>query len=63
VLLFAVSGLSVSWLAIVQPESLFKALVGLRAQDIMHDRPPLSQHVPELKTESKATLKELRAKF
>jgi hypothetical protein len=35
----------------------------LHPQDIMHDRPPLSQHVPELKTESKVTLKELRAKL
>merc|ERR550514_1153733 len=30
----------------LQPEKLFKAIVGLRAEDMMHDRQPLSQHVP-----------------
>ena len=45
-----------------QPQDLYKGLVALRAEDIMRDLPPLSQHVPELRAESRSRLKAHRMK-
>ena len=46
-----------------QPEDLYKAIVGLHAEDIMYDRPPLSQFAPESRAESRARLEEIRSKL
>ena len=45
-----------------QPPDLYKGLVGLRAEDVMLGLPPLSQHVPELRAQSRGRLKAMRAK-
>eukprot|EP00747_Dinoflagellata_sp_TGD_P172138 gnl/TRDRNA2_/TRDRNA2_207897_c0_seq1.p1 gnl/TRDRNA2_/TRDRNA2_207897_c0~~gnl/TRDRNA2_/TRDRNA2_207897_c0_seq1.p1 ORF type:complete len:330 (+),score=67.22 gnl/TRDRNA2_/TRDRNA2_207897_c0_seq1:100-1089(+) len=44
----------------LQPEDLYKGLAALRAEDIMMDRPPLAQHVPEYRAETRRSLKAFR---
>lgn len=44
----------------IMPENLFKGLTGMRAEDIMYNRQPLSVLIPEEKSRTRARLKELR---
>ena len=46
----------------VQPEDLYKGLVALRADDIMLNRPPLSQHVTAFRAETRRDLKQHRGR-